>query len=483
MDPAFRSATDLCAAIAEREISSVELLDHLAARVARHDPSLNSVVALDLERARRRAVEADGATSRGESWGPMHGLPMTVKDVWETEGLVTTSGAPIHKDHVPTTDALAVARLKDAGAIVFGKTNTPLFAGDLQTFNEVYGVTNNPWDLGRTPGGSSGGAAAAVAAGLSPIELGSDIGGSIRNPAHCCGIYGLKPTWGVVPDRGHIPGPPGSLLAADVNCTGPLARSVADLALLLGVVAGPVPEDAAGWQLSLPPASPRHGVAGLRVAYVDDDPDFPVSTEVRAAQRAFADRLTDAGATVAETPMPVPMREAFDSWSRLVLPLIGAGLPDKDFEAMTALEAVPGDDPTIVMGRALVSRYRDRLRADERRQHQRAAWARHFVDWDVMLAPVMPLPAVRHDNERSMPERTVEIDGTTQPYTTLMSWCGAIGAVLLPVVALPIGFTDDGLPVGVQVIGPSYADHDLLAISAEIDAVAGDFRRPPGYDD
>jgi amidase len=483
MDPGFRSASDLCAAIADREISSVELLDHLADRVARHDPSLNSVVALDLERARRRAAEADEATSRGESWGPMHGLPMTVKDVWETEGIVTTSGAPMYADHVPATDALAVARLKDAGAIVFGKTNSPLFAGDLQTFNEVYGVTNNPWDLTRTPGGSSGGAAAAVAAGLTPIELGSDIGGSIRNPAHCCGIYGFKPTWGVVPDRGHIPGPPGSLLAADVNCTGPLARTIDDLALLFGAVAGPVPEDAAGWQLSLPPASPRRGVGGLRIAYVDDDPDFPVSAEVRTTQRAFADRLADAGAIVVDAPMPVPMALAFDSWSQLVLPIIGGGLPDDDYEAMTSLEAVPGDDPMIVTGRALVSRYRDVRRADQRRQHQRAAWARHFSDHDVMLAPVMPLPAIRHDNERSMPERTIEIDGTTQPYTTLMSWCGVIGAVLLPVVAMPIGFTHDGLPVGVQVIGPSYADHDLLAISAEIDAVAGDVRRPPAYDD
>jgi amidase len=483
MDLAFGTSTDLCAALASGSLSSVELLDHLAGRIERLDPTLNSVVALDLERARARAGEADEAIARGESWGPLHGLPLTIKDAWETEGLVTTSGSHEYEHHVPTTDAVAVARLKASGAIVFGKTNTPLMAGDLQTFNDVYGVTKNPWDVTRTPGGSSGGAAAAVAAGLTPLELGSDIGGSIRNPAHCCGIYGLKPTWGLVPDRGHIPGPPGSLLAADVNCAGPLARSVADLRLLFDAVAGPVAEEAVGWRLSLPPARARDGVAGLRVAYVDDDADFPVSADVRAAQRAFADRLSDAGAKVVDTPMPVPAREALDSWVRLVLPIIGAGLPDDVFAEMTPLENLEGDDPALASGRALVSRVRDRMRADNRRQHQRAEWARHFEDWDVTLAPVMPTTAIHHDNERSMPERVFEVDGVTYSYLLLTAWCGMIGAVLLPVVALPIGFGSDGMPVDVQVIGPAYHDLDLLAIAEQLDAVAGDHRVPPGFAD
>jgi amidase len=483
MDLSFGTASELCVALAAGDLSSVELLDHLADRIERFDPPLNSVVALDLDRARARAEEADDANARGESWGPLHGLPMTVKDVWETEGVLTTSGSPVFAHHVPTTDAVAVARLKSAGAIVFGKTNTPLMAGDLQTFNDVYGVTSNPWDVTRTPGGSSGGAAAAVAAGLTPLELGSDIGGSIRNPAHCCGIYGLKPTWGLVPDRGHIPGPPGSLLAPDVNCAGPLARSVADLGLLFDAVAGPVAEEAVGWRLSLPPARSRDGVAGLRVAYVDDDPDFPVSSEVRTAMRAFADRLSEAGALVVDTPMPVPAKEAFDSWVRLVLPIIGAGLPDDAFAKMMPLELLEGDDPVLASGRALVSRVRDRMRADNRRQYQRAAWARHFEEWDVMLAPVMPITAVHHDNERSMPERVFEVDGVTHSYMLLMAWCGLIGAVLLPVVALPIGFGSDGMPIGVQVIGPAYHDLDLIAIGAQLDAVAGDHRVPPGFED
>ena len=206
MDLDFATASQLTRALRERTLSSRELIDHILARVDQHNGDLNAIVAIDRHRARAAADTADAATARGQVAGPLHGLPMTVKDVWETEGLVTTSGAPELKDHVPRTDALAVGRLKAAGAIIFGKTNTPLYAGDFQTFNDVYGRTNNPWDTSRTVGGSSGGAAAAVAAGLTPLELGSDIGGSIRIPAHFNGVYGLKPSWGVVPSRGHIPG-------------------------------------------------------------------------------------------------------------------------------------------------------------------------------------------------------------------------------------------------------------------------------------
>src|SRR5262245_15374911 len=262
----FLPATELARLLAAGDVSSVELLDHFLARVDEHDKGINAVVALDADRARARAAEADAARARGESWGPLHGLPMTVKDAFETEGLVTTSGAPVLADHVPDRDADAVALLKGAGAVVFGKTNLPLYAGDLQSFNEVYGRTNNPWDLDRTTGGSSGGAAAALAAGLTGFELGSDIGGSIRNPAHFCGVFGLKTTWGIVQIRGHIPGPPGSLSDADVGVFGPMGRSAADLDLGLDVLAAPAPHDAVAWRLELPPARNDGQVAGLRVA-------------------------------------------------------------------------------------------------------------------------------------------------------------------------------------------------------------------------
>jgi amidase len=481
MDPSFATATELSEAIASWQISSRELTDHLLSRIERLDPPLNAVVALDADRARARADEADAASAEGRSWGPLHGVPMTVKDVWETEGLVTTSGAPELAQYVPTADAVPVARLKDAGAIVMGKTNSPLMAGDLQTFNDVYGVTSNPWDTARSPGGSSGGAAAAVAAGLTPIELGSDIGGSIRNPAHFCGIYGLKPSWNVVPDRGHIPGPPGTLVLTDVNCAGPLARSVQDLRLVLDVIAGPLPEVATAWQLALPPSRPRDGVIGLRVGYVDDDTDFPVGADVRHAMEAFAGRLGDAGAEVTGVAMPVSLAEAFDSWIGLVTPIIGAGLPEHTYAALRPFADAPADDALGHMAAAIVSSYRRRVHADQRRQLERRRWAAHFERYDVMVTPVMPLAAALHD-QRPMHERTYDIDGTVLPGAYFMAWCCAIGAMLLPVVTLPVGFTPSGLPVGVQVVGPSYQDHDLLAIAAQIDRVAGEFAHPPGFD-
>ena len=481
MDLDFATAGELTRAVRGRTVSSRELLDHAAARIEKVNPQLNAVVALDLDRAQAWAGAADAATARGETTGPLHGLPMTVKDVWETEGLVTTAGAPELKDHVPRTDALSVGRLKAAGAVIFGKTNTPLYAGDFQTFNDVYGRTNNPWDTSRTAGGSSGGSAAALAAGLTPLELGSDIGGSIRNPAHFNGVYGLKPSWGIVPGRGHIPGPPGTLVEADVNCGGPLARCLEDLRLALGVVAGPLPEDAAAWHLDLDAGPPIGDLSAVRVATVFGEGSdlLPVAGEVRANLDAFADRIANAGAEVAPVALPVPLADGLRSWQELVLPIIGTGLADDEFEAFTGLEAIPGDDPALAAGRALAGRYRTWARANGLRQHQRAAWAGLFEDYDVVLAPVMPTAAFTHDTERPITERTLDIDGTEVPHLLAMAWCGAIGSVLLPVVTLPTGPTPAGLPVGVQVIGPFLSDLRLLHIAALLDPVGGPGFIPP----
>jgi amidase len=481
IDVATATATELAQALRQRTISSRELLDHLLDRIDQQDGELNTVVALDADRAREAATAADEATVRGEDGGPLYGLPMTVKDVWETEGLVTTSGAPELKDYVPAVDAPAVARLKSAGAIVFGKTNTPPYAGDWQTSNAVYGLTRNPWDPARTPGGSSGGAAAAVAAGFTPLELGSDIGGSIRNPAHYTGVYGIKPSWGVVPSRGHIPGPPGSLVEADVNCNGPLARSLADLRTALGIIVGPLPEAAAGWRLDLREGPPIDGVAGLRVATVigEGGDVLPLAADVRARLDGLVDRLADAGARVEAARLPVPLGDGLRSWQDLVLPIIGAALPDDEYAAFMGMDDLPGDDPLLNSGRALVSRYRSWAQANARRQHQRAAWARLFEDHDVVLAPVMPTAAFPHDVDRPIPERTVDIDGTAVSHLVAMAWCGAIGSVLLPSVTLPTGPTPEGLPVGIQVVGPFLSDLRLLRIAELIDGAAGPGFSPP----
>jgi amidase len=475
MDLATATATELTRAIQDRQISSRELLDHLLERSAQLNPALNAIVAWDTERARDAAKAADDATASGDASGPLHGLPMTVKDVFETEGLVTTSGAAELAGYVPRADAVAVARLKAAGAIVFGKTNTPLFAGDWQTYNDVYGRTNNPWDHGRTVGGSSGGAAAAVAAGLTPLELGSDIGGSIRNPAHYNGVYGLKPSHGIVPLIGHIPGPPGSLLQPDVGVAGPIARGIGDLRMALEIVAGPIARDARAWRLELDAGPAIESIRDVRIAtvFAEGTDVVPIAADVRASLDRFAASLAKAGARVEAVTLPVPLADGVKTWQDIVLPFIGAGLPDGPFAQLTG---TPDDD----WAAAMTSRYRSVVIATDIRERQRVAWESFFEDYDVVLAPVMPTTAFPHDTERAMNDRMINVDGHPVSHPAAASWCCAVGSALLPVLTLPTGLGQDGLPVGVQAIGPFLTDPRLLAIG-EVMAAAADtgFIPPP----
>lgn len=479
----FLPATELSRLLAEREVSSRELLDTYLDRIDRLDGEVNAVVALDVERARRRAEAADAAIVAGRSWGPLHGLPMTIKDAYETEGLVTTSGAPELRDHVPTLDADPVARLKGAGAVVFGKTNLPLYAGDVQTFNDVYGVTHNPWDTSRTPGGSSGGAAAALAAGFTGFELGSDIGGSIRNPAHFCGVFGLKPTWGVVSGRGHIPGPPGALGVADVGVHGPMGRSTADLTLGLDVLAGPTSVDATAWRLDLPPARHDGRLEGLRVACWFEDAAAPITTGYADTLTAAASALATDGAAVSMFDPPASIAALARLWEQLVISIVGAELPEEVFDISCAVEATPveDDEPSgIRSARAVALRHRTWLGANQQRQKLRAAFAERFRDIDVVLAPVMPGPAFPHDHGQDLFGRTIDVDGTPRPYDDLFAWNGAIGALLLPVAVPPIGRVD-GLPVGVQVIAPHLEDRTALAVAGHLERLLGGFTPPPRF--
>ena len=459
---ATASATELARALRAREVSSRELLEEFAGRVERLNGSVNAVVTLDLDRARAAADEADAALARGDAVGPLHGLPVTIKDAIETEGIRSTGGAVELKDHVPAHDAEVVARAKAAGAIVFGKTNVPRWSGDLQTYNDIFGTTNNPWDTARIPGGSSGGAATAVACGFTSFEIGTDIGGSVRIPSHCCGVFGLKPSFGVVPQRGYLDHVGGGTTDADINVFGPIARSAADLDLLLDVLAGPVPEEAPAWRLELPPAR-FDSVSQLRVGVWFDDPGAPVDREYRALLGNAVDRLADAGARVDDSHPPVDFTEQVTLFNAMILPAISP-----------SLEADLQD--------GLSGSHRQWLRLEEQRVALRRVWADWFADHDLLLCPVMSTPPIAHDQNGDFMSRKVTVNGEARGYTELVSWTGLIGITGHPSAVPPIGRTEAGLPVGMQMVGGYLRDRDTVAGARIAEAVLGGFTSPPGFD-
>lgn len=481
-DIEYRGAGQLVEAMRNREISSAELLDAYLARVEAHNGTINAVVATDVEAAKVRAAAADAATARGESWGPLHGLPITVKDTFEVVGMPCTAGAPELKDHRPSRHATSVERLIEAGAIVYGKTNTPIWAGDLQTYNDVYGTTNNPWDLERAPGGSSGGSAASVASGFSALELGSDIGGSIRNPAHFSGVAGLKPSFGIVPIRGHIPGPPGNLSGADIGVAGPLARNVDDLELALDVLAGPDEYDAPGWKLDL--ARPRRERVGdYRVAIWSEDPFCEVDQEISALIEQAGDALADMGAMVSRDARPrIDMGESHEIYYSLLAGELGAGLPE-GLRRRLRDAPPPGDDMShaAVFARGAVMDHAAWINLNERRARMREAWRQFFGEHDVLLCPVMPRAAIRHDHSKDFQARKVTINGRERDYTDMIVWCGMTCGVYLPAAVVPIGMTSEGLPVGVQVVANFLEDRTALDVARHLENALGGVRRPPMF--
>jgi amidase len=413
-DLAFRGAAELADSICKRKISSREMLDHYLARVERLNPKLIAIVTLDAERARKRADAADDALARGENWGPLHGVPITVKDAIETAGIRTTAGAPMFSNHVPAKDAVSVARLVSAGAVLFGKTNTPIFAGDHQTYNEIFGTSNNPWDLTRSPGGSSGGAAAAIAAGLTGLELGSDLGGSIRGPAHFCGVYGLKPTHGLIPMRGYLPGSPGSLSEADIVVVGPIARASEDLDLALSVLAAPSDERKIAWRVELPPPR-RNSIREYRVAAWLDDAASPIDSEVRGRLEAAVDALRRADVKVDDKARPeLDFARAFHTFDCLRLAVRGGRLAPEQFSALAKIaDSAPENtgDPAAAWAHALTIRHREWLSTHEEREQYRARWADFFRDYDILLCPAMPVAAIHHDHSEPPESRTLLVNG------------------------------------------------------------------------
>ncbi|NOT54458.1 MAG: amidase [Deltaproteobacteria bacterium] len=475
---AYTGAIELAKKIAQREISSRATVDYFLARVATLDKPINSVVTIEAERARTEADAADAALARDEVRGPLHGVPMTIKDSFQTAGMRTTSGAPELANFIPQEDAWPVARLREAGAIIFGKTNLPIYAGDLQSYNAVFGTTNNPHDVSRTPGGSSGGSAAALACGFTPLELGSDIGGSIRLPSHMSGVVGHKPSYGIVPAHGQIPGPPGTLTLADLAVAGPMARTVEDLALGLDVMAGPNRWEQPAWRLKLP--SPRRrALKNYRIAAWLDDPHCRVEPAVRALLENAAQKLAGAGVRIDTDARPeFTLEKVADTFFALLQAALAGGVSRETLERYATST---GDTPADHTRRTLAMRHREWLSYNERRQQMRKQWEDFFHTWDAILLPVMPCPAIPHDHSEPQAARLASVGDAQRPYWDLITWMAPAGACYLPATVVPVGQLTNGLPVGIQIVGPYLHDRTTLDIAKHLLDMVGGCPRPAGF--
>lgn len=478
----FRSAKQLAALIRRKKIGCLELLNLYLERIERYNPRVNAVVCLDVQAAQTRAKRADRAVKRDDLWGPLHGVPMTVKESYDVVGMPTTWGIPDHKENYPQRHALAVERLLQAGAIVFGKTNVPLYLADWQTFNAIYGTTNNPWDVTRGPGGSSGGAAAALAAGLTGLEAGSDIGASIRNPAHYCGVYGHKPTYGVVSPQGQAL--PGVVAVPDIAVVGPMARSAEDLAVGLAAMAGPDAIDGAGWQLRLPRPKARR-LRDYKVAVMYTDPEAEVDAMVQEQLHAVADFLGKNKVRVSDKARPdIDTRAAHRNYIQLLRAATVGRLTPAMFERnLQAAAALPPDDDSYAaqMIRAQALYHKDWLAVDETRHHMRLAWAEFFQDYDVLLCPTATTTAFPHNQHGERWERMLTVNGQPQPSTTQMFWAGYPCNFYLPSTVAPVGLARDGLPVGVQIVGPQYGDYTCIHFARLLEQEFYRFTPPAGF--
>ncbi|ARB29231.1 amidase [Pseudomonas tolaasii] len=482
-DSSYRSATELVADIACGRLSSRALLESCIARVEMLNPALNSIVALNLGEARLKADLADTAVRNGLPLGPLHGLPMTIKDTFEVLGMPCTAGATELCEHRPRQSAAAVKRLEDAGAIVFGKTNVPTMAGDIQTYNSLFGTTNNPWNLALTPGGSSGGAAVALAAGFTPLELGSDIGGSIRIPAHFTGVYGHKPTHGIVSQRGHIPGAPGELAEGHLNVVGPLARHAADLQLMLGVIAG----GQAGWHVQLP--APRHqSLKAFRVLLWTQDADCPLASGMADTYRQLRQTLEAAGVDVVQgAPAGASLERLFAAYLVQLGAKLGVSLPAGRRRFMGLMAPVlRGLGKVMDMPRHADKFYEgtgmshaEWLMAHEQGLQLREAFLKTFDDFDVILAPPTFTTAFAHDQSNVISLRSLKVEGNKRHYADLYQWIAPATLMGLPATSAPLGLTRDGLPVGIQIIGAPFEDRTTIKFAECLADVIGGFQIPP----
>jgi amidase len=478
----YRTAGELLKALADKQVSSRDLVEAAITRIEALDPKINAVVVRDFDRARSAADAADAALAKGER-RPLLGLPMTVKEQFNIAGLPTTWGDPKFKDWKPEVDALAVQRLKAAGAVILGKTNVPIHLQDWQSYNEIYGTTNNPWDLDRSPGGSSGGAAAALAAGYVALEFGSDIGGSLRCPAHFCGVFSHKPSLDLVPQRGAGPPQTPAIPArGDLAVIGPMARSAADLALELAVLAGPDElMEGIGYKLALPP--PRHDkLADFRVLLIGAHPLSPTAASIAAALDGLAERLGKAGVQIQRQSAKMPdLALTSRVYRELLSAFFSADLAPQTRERVeAAAKTLPPNDQSLSAAslRGLTISHTDWILKSRIRTGLRARWQALFQDVDVVLCPPMPTAAFPHDHSPQF-ARKLDIDSVQTPYNDQSVWAGIATLNWLPATTMPIGRTESGLPIGVQIIGGFLDDRTTIAFAGMIEREFGGFTPPP----
>ncbi len=478
---AFASATKLAQMIREKEISSVELLEFYLHRVDEYNPGLNAIIWQLRDEAMDAAKQADERLAAKDSLGTLHGVPMTIKESYDVVGTPSTWGVPELKDNFPSVDALSVKRLKKAGVVLFGKTNVPLRLSDFQSYNDIYGTTNNPWDVSRIPGGSSGGSAASLAAGLTGIDSGSDIGGSIRNPAHFCGIFGHKPTWNLLPPRGHAT--PGILSPSDLSVIGPMARSAEDLEIAVNTMAGPDEIQSRGLNLNLQPSGKKP--SEWNVAVWQNDDVAPVDSEVEARVVSVAEALRGLGSNVNFEGRPTfAADQVHATYQCLLNATMTCRLPDDDYQQLVErveFQESDGEDArSNQVRRSQVARFKDWTRYNEERTHVRWKWHEFFETYDVVIAPIMATSAFEHDH-RPMWERSIMVNGQEQGYFTQLFWAGLAVNAFLPSTVIPTGPDANGLPIGVQIIGPEFGDFITIEVAKVLEREGFSFTAPPKY--
>ncbi|MCE2406914.1 MAG: amidase [Pseudomonadales bacterium] len=477
---AFDSAVSLARKLRAKQISSVELLNFYFDRVDKFNGELNAVIWQIRDEAMEDAKRADAAIAAGEALGPLHGVPMTIKESYDVKGTPSTWGAPYLKGNFATRDALSVERLRGAGAVIFGKTNVPLMLSDFQSYNEIYGTTNNPYDVTKIPGGSSGGSAATLAAGMTGIDSGSDIGGSIRNPAHFCGVFGHKPTWNMLPPRGHAT--PGILSPSDLSVIGPLGRGAEDVEIATRVMAGPNEIESYGLKLELPEFEKRPG--DLKVAVWRDDEMAPVDASVSARVDLVAEALRSEGAQLDYDARPdFTSEHTHFTYQSLLSATMACRVPEEQYQRnMEAANALDPNDESLdaVVRRSQVARFREWVGNNEKRTHIRWAWFKFFRDYDIVLMPIMARSAFPHDH-RPFGERTITVNGQPQGYFQQVFWAGVPTNAYLPSTIVPTGLDDEGLPIGVQIVGPEYGDLTTLGVARLLEQQGFAFTPPAGY--